>query len=179
MQTPQTANHTDTTGAGFGDEHERARLLAELRGDLAALVGDVSRIVETRAAAARDATVEGAERGLAATRDTIRAYPVAALATALIAGAALAVILTPAAPRSSARARLDAWTPDLHRADFDKLAKRLSRAVSQAAPGPSLTSAFERVVESMSSLDAKSSLAPAIEKAGAWLSSMRASIGGK
>lgn len=183
MLTPDTLDQTNSTGATPTHHAERAAQLAELRRDLAAIVADVAQVVEQRAAQMKDGVVDGAEAGLDATRQTIRSYPLASLGAAALLGAAVAVMLTPTPQRSSGLSRLSGrlsdWTPDVTRADLDAMARRLQRSVSQAANGSSLASTFERVIDSVSSIDAKSSLTPALEKAGAWLSSMRGAIGGK
>jgi ElaB/YqjD/DUF883 family membrane-anchored ribosome-binding protein len=169
--------------ATTGNNHDRSDEYAELRRELAAIAGDVKSIVETRAAQVQQLATDTAEAGLDATRETIRDYPVTSIAVAAILGAALAIALTPAPRRPSLAARIgnfgSHYVPDVTRADLNDMARHLQRSASQAVQGSPLAAAFERVVDSVSSIDPKSSLTPALEKAGAWLSSLRASMGGK
>jgi len=157
-------------------EPERAAQIAELRKDLASLVAEVAQVVEARAMQAKDATVEAVDTGLGATRECIRSYPVASIATATVIGAALATLLVPSRPQRSGVARLRAWAPDITRADLREMAGELQRTASRNLNGSSLLPTFERVVDSVSSIDPKTTLTPALEKAGSWLSSLR---GGK
>ena len=155
---------------------DRAAKLAEVRADLAALVDAVKKLAEARASQVKHAAIEGAEVGVDYARDTIRSHPIPAIAVAAVVGAAMAVALIPAARRPPT-ARLGDWAPDITRANLGEMAQGLQR--SAASTGSSLLSVFERVVDSVSSIDPKSSLTPTIEKATAWLSSLRGTMNGK
>jgi hypothetical protein len=158
--------------------HDRDDLdatLAELRTDLASLVADVKQVVEARAARAKDA----AEIGLDAARGTIRSYPVASLAVATLVGAAAAIALTSGSRQSRQTTRVGDWAQGIARADLQEMFGNLNRSATRMTTGTPLISAFERVVDTVSSMDPKASLTPALEKAGAWLSSLRGSIAGK
>ena len=51
--------------------------------------------------------------------------------------------------------------------------------LSDSSAGSSLLSAFERVVDSVSTIDPKSSLATTLEKAAAWIGSLPGTVSGK
>jgi ElaB/YqjD/DUF883 family membrane-anchored ribosome-binding protein len=179
MLNAESSERINTTGAATGNGHDRSAEYAELRRELAMITSNVSIIIETRAAQAKQMATEAAEAGLQTTRETIRDYPVASIAVATILGAALAIALTPATRRPSLTARLGHYVPEVTRADLNDMVRHFQRSASHALHGSSLSSAFERVVDSVSSIDPKSSLTPALEKAGAWLSSLRTAMGGK
>lgn len=176
MPTPDSSHEFQSSGVTHDIAGDRAAQLAEVKADLAALVADVKKVVEARASQVKHATIEGAETGAEFARDKIRAHPIPAIAIAAIVGAAIAVALTPA-PHRSRTARLGDWSPDITRASLGDMAQGLPRSAS--SNGASLLSAFERVVDSVSTIDPKSSLTPTLEKAGAWLNSMRAFVSGK
>ncbi len=171
MATPdQTSDAASRTTTG----PDRSAQLAELRKDLSILVADVKKVADARVVQVRDAATEG----VSATRDIIRSYPVASVAVATIIGAAAAIIILPAS-QARPTSRFRAWMPDITQADLREMAHGLQRTAAQNLNGPSLLSTFERVVDSVSSIDPKATLTPAIEKAGTWLSSMREALKGK
>lgn len=131
-----------------------------------------------RAAQAKRATIAGVQDGLDATRDVVRSHPAAAMTVALLAGAAVALIVMPASRRHGRVARLAEWLPS-SRSEVATIANNLNSRVAKSSAMSSLASAFERVVDSVTSIDANSSLTPAIKRAGTWLNSLRASINGK
>jgi ElaB/YqjD/DUF883 family membrane-anchored ribosome-binding protein len=179
MLNAERSELSTTIGAATGNGHDRSAEYAELRRELGMIASNVSIIIETRAAQAKQMAAEAAEAGLETTRETIRDYPVTSIAVATILGAAIAIVLTAPPRRPSLTARLGHYIPEITRADLNDMARQLQRSASHAVHGSSLSSAFERVVESVSSIDPKSSLTPALEKAGAWLSSLRTAMGGK
>lgn len=179
MLSPAGYDSSNSVGAPVDSSDDQSSDLETLRQELAQLVGDVGRIIEARAAQAKQVAVVGVEVGLDASRNTIRAYPVTSIAVATIVGASLAIMLTTPSRRPSLSARLGHMMPDVTRSDLNDMARQWQRSASQAAQGSGLASAFERVVESVSSIDPKSSFMPAMEKAGAWLNSLRSSMGGK
>ena len=167
---------TYASGDGLGPDQA---VLAELRKDLGVIVADLAKVVEERVAQAKAAAIEGMDQGLEAARSTIRTHPVSAIAVAALLGAGLAVALTSAAQPTRDASRLATWSPPTSRDEFMQRARSMQSSVSQSSTLSSLVSAFERVVESVSTIDPKSSLTPALEKAGTWLSGLRATMGGK
>jgi ElaB/YqjD/DUF883 family membrane-anchored ribosome-binding protein len=176
MLTSDKSTQGSANRSVINDRDDPDATLAELRRDLASLVSDVKLVVEARAKAAKDA----AELGLDATRSTIRTYPVSSMAIAALIGVAAAVVLTagPRRPRSLAT-RIGDWSPGITRNDLHEIVSNLQRSASRITPGTPLMSAFERVVDTVSSLDTKATLTPALEKAGAWLNTLRGNITGK
>lgn len=178
MLSPVAHDSSNSVGIPADNNGETSSDFGALRVELAELVGAVGQIVESRAAHAKQVAIAGSQAGLSASRSAIRAYPVTSIAVATLAGASLAIMLTQPR-RPTLTARLNQIMPDVSRSDLSDLVRQMQRSASNASQGLGIASAFERVVESVSSIDAKSSLTPAIEKAGAWLSSMRASMTGK
>jgi hypothetical protein len=179
MLSPVEYDRSNSVGAPISNNLDATADLVVLRQDLALLVGDVARLVEARAAQAKACATDSVTAGLDASRSTIRAYPVTSIAVATVIGAAVAIMITSQPRRPNLSARLGHMVPDITRADLGEMVHHLQRSASTAAHGSGLASAFERVVDSVSSIDAKSSLTPALEKAGAWLSSLRTSVVGK
>ena len=175
MPTPDSSHDFQSSGAMHDTTDDRSARLAEVRADLAALVAEVKRVAEARASQVKDAAIDSAEAGVDYARDTIRSHPIPAIAIAAVVGAAIAVALTPAVQKP--RLRMVDWAPDITRANLGEMAQGIQRSASST--GSSLLSAFERVVDSVSTIDPKSSLTPTLEKAGAWLSSLRATMSGK
>jgi hypothetical protein len=89
------------------------------------------------------------------------------------------MLLVPAKPTTRRLSQLREWTPAIIPADLHDIVRNLQQAASRSTSGTPLMSVFERVVDSVSSIDPKASLAPALEKAGAWLSSLRGTVAGK
>jgi ElaB/YqjD/DUF883 family membrane-anchored ribosome-binding protein len=179
MLTTDSSVLRNSVGATTGNSIDSSTELAELRRELSMIASNVSIIIETRAAKAKQLATDAAQASVDTTRDTIRDYPVTSIAIATILGAAIAVALTPAPRRTSFASRFGNMMPEVTRADLNDMARQLQRSASHAVQGTSLASAFERVVDSVSSIDPKSSLTPALEKAGVWLSSLRTAMGGK
>ena len=175
MPTPDSSHDFHSSGAMHDTTNDRAARLAEVRSDLAALVAEVKRVAEARASQVKDAAIDGAEASVDFARDTIRSHPIPAIAIAAVVGAAIAVALTPAVQKP--RSRLADWAPDITRTNLGEMAQGIQRSASST--GSSLLSAFERVVNSVSTIDPKSSLTPTLEKAAAWLNSLRGTMSGK
>ena len=179
MQTPNrldAVNATDPSlGSAPGGESQDHDVLAELRRDLGAIVADLTKVVEVRSAQAKAA----ADQGLDAARDTIRTHPIAAIAVATLLGAGVAIAFSSPPRTTRSPSRLSDWAPPTSRAELMHRAEGVQRSASQSSTLSSLASAFERVVEQVSTIDPKSSLTPALQKAGDWLGSLRAAIGGK
>ena len=172
----EPSNEFRSTGVIRDNSGDRAAELAAVRADLARLVADVTSVVAARASQVGGAAVEGGEAGVDFARDTIRSHPIPAVALAAVAGAAIAVLMVPSSrqPRSG---RLAERASDLTRTSFGDMAQGLQRSASST--GSSLLSAFERVVESVSSIDPQSSITPTLEKAASWLGSLRGTLSGK
>lgn len=176
MPIQDSSHEYQSDGATHDIAEDRAAKLDQVRSELVELVADVKSVVEARAMQIKNSTVESSEAGADFARDTIRSHPLPAIAVAAIVGAAVAIALTPAS-RHSRSAPLPAWAPDGTRTNFGEMAQELQRTAS--TNGSSLLSAFERVVDAVSTIDPKSSLTPTLEKAGAWLTSMRGFMSGK
>ncbi len=159
------------------DQDARASQLAALRTELASIATEFGQVVEARSGQAKKFVVEEASAGLNATRSVIRAQPMASLGVAIVVGAALAVLIVPKGySRRSARPR--DWSLDATRAEFNGAIDRARNAMPHVNTG-SLMSSFERMVESLSSIDAKSALMPTWEKIAPWLQSLRGPSSGK
>jgi hypothetical protein len=182
MLNTESSELTNSGGAAAGNGHDSSAAYADLRRELAMIASNVGIIAETRAEQAKKLATEATEASLDATREIIRDYPVASIAAATLLGAAIAIALT-APRRPTLAARASQWgeqmMPSVTRADLNDLTRQLQRSASNSMPGSSLASVFERVVDSVSSIDPKSTLTPALEMAGAWLGSLRATMGGK
>lgn len=143
--------------------------LAELRDSVASLAKDIAAIAEARTRGVRDAAMGTAEAGASELRKTIRRQPVVAVAVALGAGAILALALT---PRSGRRPRTSRW--EVTRADLYDMADTIQRSVSRGAQSiPSLTPAFERLVDAITRGDASASVSSVVEKASSWFQKLR------
>lgn len=162
-----------------GDAAPDATVLLELRKDLAAIVAEFAKVVEQRAAEAKAAAAAGMERALLETRLTIRSHPVAAAAVALLLGAGLALAVLPALRPSRKARRLPDWSLPAIPAAYLQTARDLPHAISGSTAMASMASAFERLVEQISTIDPKASLTPALEKAGSWLTGLRTAAGGR
>ena len=146
-------------------------VLMELRKDLAAIVTDLAKVVEHRSAQARAGTAGGID----AASMLIRSHPVASVAVAVVLGAGVAVTVLP--PRRTLRA--SDWPLPGMPAAFVQTIRDLPSSVASSSTLSSLASAFERVVEQIAAVDPKSSLTPALERAGTWFNGLRTSMGAK
>jgi ElaB/YqjD/DUF883 family membrane-anchored ribosome-binding protein len=185
MQTPRLADQINSIHPSIRSPQDHMLDLEELRRDLAAIVADTKIIVTSRMNTAAATISTATEGGVVCTRTAIEKNPLAAVAIATLVGAGLAIALTPRARSSSRSSRMAQWVPQsLSSAHLQEIAGNLQRSTSNAMngaihgglTGPSIASALERVVDSVSSIDPKTSLAPALEKASAWMSTIRAAI---
>jgi len=149
-------------------------VLLELRRDLAAIVADLSKVVAQRVAQAK----AGATDGFGAASTMIRSHPVASVAAAALFGAGLAAVVLPSARPSRRAIHARDWPLPAMPA-FVQTVRDIPAALSGSPAFSSLASAFERVVGHIATVDPKSSLTPALEKAGAWLSTLRTTMGAK
>jgi ElaB/YqjD/DUF883 family membrane-anchored ribosome-binding protein len=150
-------------------------VLAELRKDVAAIVGDLKTIVERRAAEAGQTVYLAAGE----TREVIRSHPLAAIGVAILLGAGLARLIVPARQARSPYA-MPAWASlQQMPAHLMQTTREFPASVAHSNTFASLASTLERVVEQISTLDPKSQLSPALEKAGALWNGLRTSLGGK
>lgn len=179
MPSPDSNNHInvgravedaagDDVAVRDGHAEDLSGMVEDARTELAAVVAEMKRIIGERAALAK----EGAEAAGDMARDTIRTYPVASIAASAALGAVIAIALT--ATRTPSRPRIASSLRDLSTADMSDWSKQMQR--SATSTGSSLLSSLEKVVESVSTIDPKSSLAPTIEKAAGWLGSLKDSI---
>jgi ElaB/YqjD/DUF883 family membrane-anchored ribosome-binding protein len=146
--------------------------LDHLRESVADIAKDLKKVVDARAAAAR----ENAQEGVKTLRKSIRKQPAAAMAIAAGAGAVLAVLLVPRFGRRPVPSRWQAWMPampSVTRADLYDLADSMQRSAMRAANSVPLTSSLERLVDAVSKVEPNASLTSAIEKAGTWFQKMR------
>ena len=150
-------------------------VLVELRKDLAAIVADLTKVVEHRAAQAK----AGAAGGIDAAASMIRSHPVASVAVAVLLGAGVAVAILPSSRPSRRSSLARDWALPAMPAAFVQTVRDLPSSVASSSTLSSLASAFERVVEHIATVDPKSSLTPALEKAGVWLNGFRATMGAK
>lgn len=150
-------------------------VLLELRKDLAAVVADLTKIVEHRAAQAK----AGAEAGIDTASTMIRSHPVASVAVAVLLGAGVAVAVLPSSRPSRRTLRAHDWALPAMPAAFAQTVRDLPSSVANSSTLASLASAFERVVEHIATVDPKSSLTPALQKAGSWLTELRGAMGAR
>lgn len=147
--------------------------LEDLRKDVTALVETVRTVAERRARAVQ----EHADAGLMALRREVRRHPTAAVGLAALGGALLAIALVPRfeakrTPRSAfAATRADVY--DL----ADEIQSSIRRAVQ--ATGAPLTASLNKVVDAVTSVDAKSSLTPLLERAMSWIERSRSAVAAK
>ena len=159
------------------DYDARASQLAELRAELATIATEFGKLVEARSAKAKEFVIDEATAGMNATRSAIRAQPMASLAIALVIGAAMAVLIVPkGASRRPTRNR--DWSFDATRAELNGALDRARHAMPDVN-SRSLMSSLERMVDSLSSIDAKSALMPTWEKIAPWFQSLYGPSNGK
>ncbi len=165
--------------AAHDRENSTGDVLAELRKDLAVIVGDLKSVVERR-------TAEAGQIGIAATnavakeaRQVIRSHPIASIGIAVLFGVGIATLIVPSRRTSRYPHGMPAWSLPQMPAALIQTARDFPASVSRSNTFSSLASALERVVEQASTLDPKAQLSPALEKAGTWLNGLRTSLGGK
>ncbi len=169
---------TGLRGDSIDDETE----FAALRAELAEVVAQLQAVVADRAGRAAAAAAQGTERALEGLRDGVRSNPMLAVGIAVVIGAAIAVVFVP-------RGMLTGRSPVVRPGDWslENLSNRASTtqaeierlarsAYAQVPRASSLLPSFERMIDSLASLDSNGSLAPAIQKGVHWLSSLRANL---
>jgi hypothetical protein len=149
-------------------------VLAELRRDLAAIVADVREIVARRAVEASTLAQDGMTQTVDAARSSIRTHPFLAIGIAVLMGAGAAVALTAVAGPSRQRQR----APSLpeRAAGFIHSASEFPGTVLNSPTISSWSTAFERLVEAISTIDPKSPLGPTWGKASSWLSDLKSAL---
>ncbi len=150
-------------------------VLMELHRDLAAVVAELTKVVERRAAEAEAV----AQRTLENTSQIIRLYPVAAIAVAMLLGAGVARFAMPTRHPTRQAMHLPAWPLPAPPAAWMQSARDLPASAAGSSPFASLASILERVVSEVATLDPKAQLSPMLDRAGAWLSGLKATVGGK
>ena len=172
----EPSNELRSAGVIRDNPGDRTAELAAVRADLARLVADVTRVVAARASQVGGAAAEGAEAGVDVARATIRSHPIPAVVLAAVAGAAIATLVVPSL-RQTRSARLAERASGVTRTSFGDVAQGPQSSASST--GSSLLSAIERVANSVSTIDPKSSITPTLEKAAAWFGSLRGTTSGK
>lgn len=157
----------------MGRDTTNSSQLEELRAELAAVASDFARIVENKAAQTKDFAIRETIESVETARQLIRAQPIAAIAVAALAGAALAVIC---APRHKPSRRLmdRDWSLDATKSELNSALDRIKSLLPDASRR-SLSSSFERVMDSVANVDPKASLIPVWEKVAPFLQSLRKS----
>jgi hypothetical protein len=149
-------------------------VLAELRRDLAAIVADVREIVARRAVEASTLAQDGMTQTVDAARSSIRLHPILAIGIAVLLGAGAAVALTRAS--GSSRRRERSWSLPAQAAGFVRSASEIPGAVMRSSTLSTLSTAFERLVDAISTIDPKSPLGPTWGKASSWLSDLKSAL---
>ena len=157
------------------DDHGSSQL-DELRSELATVATEFARLVEDKASQAKDYAMHGASEGIDTTRELIRAQPVAAIVVAAIAGATLALLMTPKKTRTSRLMDRD-WSVDNTKSELNKMLKKMKRSLPDTNRA-SLASSFERMMDSVANVDPKATLVPMWEKLGPLLQSFKKSTVG-
>jgi ElaB/YqjD/DUF883 family membrane-anchored ribosome-binding protein len=131
----------------------------KLGAQIAALTGDVTRIVEDRARQAKRL----AEHATVATRQQIEEYPLATMAGAFAAGALIGVLLTEKLSETP-RSRFDSARDDL-----SSYASDLKRSLARTARDYSMSERLEGLASALSKTDAKETIMPVFDRVVAWL----------
>ncbi len=157
----------------MGRDTANSSQLEELRAELAAVASDFARLVEHKAAQTKDFAIRETTESLDTARQLIRSQPIAAIAVAAVAGAALAVILAP--KHKPSRRLMDRdWSLDATKSELNSALDRIKSALPDTSRS-SLASSFERVMDSVANVDPKASLIPIWEKVAPFLQSLRKS----
>jgi ElaB/YqjD/DUF883 family membrane-anchored ribosome-binding protein len=148
-------------GNGTGTAPPDDDRLAHLRAELAVLTQSIADMTAKRAAQIEELATSGA----ASLRSTIEARPWTALAVAATAGALLAVAVTPKSSRGLRASGIMSYAPD-------DISASVRRAIAHGVDTQPITSRFERLVDSISSIDASAlTSSPAYDTAKTWLQS--------
>lgn len=135
--------------------------MSQLRAELAVLTQTISDMTAKRAAQIEDL----ATSGTATLRSNIEARPWMALAVAATAGALLAVAIIPKSSRGRGASGILSYSPD-------DITASVRRAIAHGVDTQPITSRFERLVDSISSIDASAlTSSPAYDTAKTWLQS--------
>lgn len=170
----EVASNAGASSRAAAAESSADATLAELRDSVASLAKDIAAIAEKRTRGARDAATGAAEASAAELRKTIRRQPIVAMAVAVGAGAIIALALTPRSSRRASTSRWVGWVPPVTRADLYDLADNIQRSVSRGALSmPSMTPAFERLVDAILRTDPSGSMNSVVEKASSWFQKLR------
>jgi hypothetical protein len=149
-------------GPGAAGTIDMDGILADLRTSVDQLTSDIARVTARTALAATDAISDGAD-GL---RTEIRNAPGISLAVAVTAGVLLAIAVAPS--RRDSRTWADVARGPT-RDDVDAMlsrARMAARDTQEAASSTasSMASNIERLAQYVSQMDARSTLAPAVER---------------
>lgn len=133
--------------------------IEKIRAQIAALAGDVTRIVEDRARQAKRL----AEDTTVATREQIEEYPLATMAGAFAAGALIGVLLTEKRSETP-RSRFDSARDEL-----TSYASDLQRSLARTARDYSMSDRLEGLASALSKTDAKETIMPVFDRVVGWL----------
>ena len=142
--------------------HSQSNEMEALREQLSVLSSEVSQIIAGRSEAAK----LSAERGAEYTRGAVEEYPLASLALAFGAGALIGLALMPTRHVSTD------WrhaSVNSMRAELADYTKKMKRSIRSSATGRGLMSNFERVADTVSSVDAKATIGPVWNRLITWL----------
>ena len=163
MFATSTSGVSGTGSAADQDVSELDRLKLEIE----TLANEVSRIVEERTRRARHA----AQAGVDAARDGVAEYPLASIAVAFAAGAAIGLIVT-SPPR-----RVRSNFGDDIKGDLANYANQLRSSLAQNVRDvreSSIVDRLERVASALSATDAKETMAPVIDRVAGWFGQAKA-----
>ena len=151
-----------TPNSGDFSPHSEGSDIEALRDQISELSTEVSRIVAGRVEAAKRATEAGTEYA----RETVDEYPLSSLALAFGVGALVGLAIIP-----SRRSSFDWHNPNLShaRGDLADFTDKMKRSIAKSASGRGLMSNFERVADTVSSVDAKATIGPVWNRLLSWL----------
>ena len=156
MMLRSTTTNDDYSGGNGGGE------VAALRAQINALTSEVSRIAHERAEAIKRAAEAGAEYA----EQTVDDYPMTTMALAFGFGALIGLAVIP-----SHRKSFDWRNPSINSAR-DELAdytEKLKRSVRNSAVGSNFAANLERVADTVSNVDAKTTIGPVWNRLVSWL----------
>lgn len=169
MTTPQPKSATNVTPLPKNGEPSGSTL-GELRAQVESIAAEFAEIAKKRAEDISDQ----AGAGISELKTRIKRNPTLSMGIAAGAGALIGFALVPR--RAQRRSGWTQWTP-VSRADLYEMADDLQHSIRRAASASAvpITNSLERVVNAVSSVDPKTTIAPAIDTARKWLSDIRSS----
>ncbi len=133
-----------------------------LREQMTQVSGEIARISAARIEAAKRAAEAGAEYA----REGVEEYPLSSLAMAFGAGALIGLAILP-----KRRTSFDWHNPSVQsvRNELADYTDKMKRSIRGSATGQGMISNFERVVDTVSNVDAKATIGPVWNRILAWL----------